>query len=65
MKVLHRRGEAREKVEHFEEAIAVLKKVLELDRSDFQARRTIQRLESLAAEKRERMKQEMIDWNAA
>lgn len=37
-----------------------LKKVLELDQSDVQVRRTIQRLEPLAAEKREKMKQEMI-----
>ncbi|KAE9464276.1 hypothetical protein C3L33_03809, partial [Rhododendron williamsianum] len=58
---LLRRGEAHEKLEHFEEAIADLKKVLELDQSDVQVRRTIQRLEPLAAEKREKMKQEMID----
>lgn len=37
-----------------------LKKVLELDQSDVQVRRTIQRLEPLAAEKRDKMKQEMI-----
>ncbi|KAI8565778.1 hypothetical protein RHMOL_Rhmol03G0288100 [Rhododendron molle] len=61
VKALLRRGEAHEKLEHFEEAIADLKKVLELDQSDFQVRRTIQRLEPLAAEKREKMKQEMID----
>ncbi|KAF7147223.1 hypothetical protein RHSIM_Rhsim03G0261300 [Rhododendron simsii] len=61
VKALLRRGEAHEKLEHFEEAIADLKKVLELDQSDVQVRRTIQRLEPLAAEKREKMKQEMID----
>ncbi|XP_057514645.1 uncharacterized protein LOC130796330 [Actinidia eriantha] len=61
VKSLLRRGEAHEKLEHFEEAIADLKKVVELDPSDVQARRTIQRLEPLAAEKREKMKQEMID----
>ncbi|XP_052199153.1 uncharacterized protein LOC127806129 [Diospyros lotus] len=61
VKALLRRGEAHEKLEHYEEAIADLKKILELDQSDVQARRTIQRLEPLAEEKRERMKQEMID----
>jgi len=61
VKALLRRGEAHEKLEHFEEAIADLKQVLELDQSDVQVRRTIQRLEPLAAEKREKMKQEMID----
>ncbi|KAI7998768.1 Tetratricopeptide repeat protein 1 [Camellia lanceoleosa] len=61
VKALRRRGEAHEKLEHFEEAIADMKKILELDESDVQARRTIQRLEPLAAEKREKMKQEMID----
>ncbi|THG03694.1 hypothetical protein TEA_018366 [Camellia sinensis var. sinensis] len=48
------RGEAHEKLQHFEEAIADMKKIFELDQSDVQARRTIQRLEPLAAEKRER-----------
>ncbi|CAL5419564.1 unnamed protein product [Camellia sinensis] len=61
VKALRRRGEAHEKLEHFEEAIADMKKILELDESDVQARRTIQRLEPLAAEKREKMKQEMIE----
>ncbi|XP_047310972.1 tetratricopeptide repeat protein 1-like [Impatiens glandulifera] len=64
VKVLIRRAEAHEKLEHFEEAIADLKKVLELDESDgidkMQASRTIQRLEPLAAVKREKMKEEMI-----
>uniref|UniRef100_A0A0C9QND0 TSA: Wollemia nobilis Ref_Wollemi_Transcript_18692_1291 transcribed RNA sequence n=1 Tax=Wollemia nobilis TaxID=56998 RepID=A0A0C9QND0_9CONI len=60
MKALIRRAEAHEKLEHFEEAIADLKKVLELDGSNEQARRTIIRLEPLAAEKREKLKEEMI-----
>ncbi|XP_058113946.1 uncharacterized protein LOC131256883 [Magnolia sinica] len=59
-KVLVRRGETHEKLEHFEEAIADMKKILELDPSNVQARRVIQRLEPLAAEKREKMKEEMI-----
>ncbi|CAL5374889.1 unnamed protein product [Camellia sinensis] len=54
VKALRRRGEAHEKLQHFEEAIADMKKIFELDQSDVQARRTIQRLEPLAAEKRER-----------
>ncbi|XP_023895719.1 uncharacterized protein LOC112007582 isoform X1 [Quercus suber] len=60
MKSLVRRGEAHEKLEHFEEAIADMKKILELDPSNDQARKNIRRLEPLAAEKREKMKEEMI-----
>ncbi|KAJ0089441.1 hypothetical protein Patl1_14440 [Pistacia atlantica] len=68
MKALMRRAEAHEKLEHFEEAIAgklgfddyYLKKILELDPTNNQARKTIMRLEPLAAVKREKMKEEMI-----
>ncbi|XP_077222965.1 uncharacterized protein LOC143856583 [Tasmannia lanceolata] len=60
VKALIKRGEAHEKLEHFEEAIADMKKILELDSSNDQARRAIRRLEPLAAEKREKMKEEMI-----
>uniref|UniRef100_A0A6M2EU60 Uncharacterized protein n=1 Tax=Populus davidiana TaxID=266767 RepID=A0A6M2EU60_9ROSI len=60
MKALVRRGEAQEKLEHFEEAIADMKKTLEFDPSNDQAKKTIRRLEPLAAEKREKMKEEMI-----
>ncbi|KAK7255885.1 hypothetical protein RIF29_29312 [Crotalaria pallida] len=60
LKALVRRGEAHEKLEHFEEAIADMKKTLEIDPSHDQARKTIRRLEPLAAEKREKMKEEMI-----
>lgn len=60
MKALIRRAEAHEKLEHFEEAIADMKKILEFDPSNNQAKRTILRLEPLAAEKREKMKDEMI-----
>ncbi|GAV82327.1 TPR_1 domain-containing protein/TPR_11 domain-containing protein [Cephalotus follicularis] len=60
MKALVRRGEAHEKLEHFEEAIADTKKILELDPSNDQARKAIRRLEPLAAEKREKMKEEML-----
>lgn len=60
MKALVRRGEAHEKLEHFEEAIADLKTILELDPSNEQAKRSIFRLEPKAAEKREQMKEEMI-----
>lgn len=59
-KALLRRAEAHEKLDHLEEAIADMKKVIELDPSNDQARRTIRRLEPLAAEKREKMKEEMI-----
>ncbi|KAK8697486.1 hypothetical protein V6N13_113631 [Hibiscus sabdariffa] len=60
IKALVRRGEAHEKLEHFEEAISDMKKILELDPSNHQAMKTIYRLEPLAAEKREKMKEEMI-----
>ncbi|KAK9098011.1 hypothetical protein Syun_025056 [Stephania yunnanensis] len=60
LKALIRRAEAHEKLEHFEEAIADMKKVLELDPSHDQASKSIRRLEPLAAEKREKMKEEMI-----
>lgn len=60
VKALIRRGEAHEKLEHYEEAIADMKKLIELDPSYEQATRNIRRLEPLAAEKREKMKEEMI-----
>ncbi|KAF8049931.1 hypothetical protein N665_2086s0007 [Sinapis alba] len=59
-KALVRRAEAHEKLEHFEEAVTDLKKILELDPSNDQARKGIRRLEPLAAEKREKMKEEAI-----
>ncbi|WCJ30179.1 Tetratricopeptide repeat protein 1 [Euphorbia peplus] len=60
VKALVRRGEAHEKLEHFDEAIADMKKILELDPSNLQAKKAIFRLEPLAAEKREKLKEEMI-----
>lgn len=60
MKALVRRGEAHEKLEHYEEAIADMKKVLELDPSHDQAKKALRRLQPLAEEKREKMKEEMI-----
>ncbi|CAL4933997.1 unnamed protein product [Urochloa decumbens] len=60
VKALLRRAEAHEKLEHYDEAIADMKKVIELDPSNQQATRSLFRLEPLAAEKREKMKEEMI-----
>ncbi|KAI5412877.1 uncharacterized protein LOC127086855 [Lathyrus oleraceus] len=60
VKALVRRGEAHEKLEHFEEAIADMKKILEIDPSNDLAGKAIRRLEPLAAVKREKMKEEMI-----
>ncbi|KAL9442531.1 hypothetical protein AB3S75_020947 [Citrus x aurantiifolia] len=60
MKALIRRAEAHEKLEHFEEAIADMKKILEFDPSNNQAKRNILRLQPLAEEKLEKMKEEMI-----
>lgn len=60
LKALVRRGEAHEKLEHYDEAIADMKKILELDPSNVQAKRSLFRLEPLAAEKREKMKEEML-----
>ncbi|XP_010438172.1 PREDICTED: tetratricopeptide repeat protein 1 [Camelina sativa] len=59
-KALVRRAEAHEKLEHFEDAVTDLKKILELDPSSDHARKGIRRLEPLAAEKREKMKEEAI-----
>lgn len=44
----------------FSDLLVDMKKILELDPSNDQARKTIRRLEPLAAEKREKMKEEMI-----
>lgn len=60
VKALFRRGEAYEKLERYEEAIGDMKKILELDPSNAEARRNIVRLEPLAREKMEKMKEEMI-----
>ncbi|KAG0470589.1 hypothetical protein HPP92_016651 [Vanilla planifolia] len=60
VKALIRRGEAHEKLENYEEAIADMKKILEIDPSNDQAIRNIRRLEPLAAEKREKLKEEMM-----
>ncbi|PWZ12127.1 Tetratricopeptide repeat protein 1 [Zea mays] len=60
LKALLRRAEAHEKLEHYDEAIADMKKVIEMDPSNQQATRSLFRLEPLAAEKREKVKEEMI-----
>lgn len=60
MKALIRRGEAHEKLENYDEAIADMKKIIELDPSNHKCKRTIVRLEPLAVEKREKMKEEML-----
>lgn len=60
VKALSRRAEAHEKLEQYEEAVSDLKKVIELDPSNAQAIRSLRHLEPLAAEKREKMKEEMI-----
>ncbi|KAM0867587.1 hypothetical protein ACQ4PT_041886 [Festuca glaucescens] len=60
VKALLRRGEAHEKLEHYDEAIADMKKIIELDPSNAQAKKSLFRLEPLAAEKREKMKEEML-----
>ncbi|GMN67192.1 hypothetical protein TIFTF001_036255 [Ficus carica] len=60
IKALLRRAEAHEKLEHFEEAIADMKRILELDPLNDQAKKSIRRLEPLAEQKREKMKEEMI-----
>ncbi|KAL6853475.1 hypothetical protein ACP4OV_019504 [Aristida adscensionis] len=60
LKALLRRAEAYEQLEHYDEAIADMKKIIELDPSNKQARLSLFRLEPLAAEKREKMKEEMI-----
>ncbi|WOL15800.1 tetratricopeptide repeat protein 1 [Canna indica] len=59
-KALVRRAEAHEKLENYDEAIADMKKVIDLDPANDQAKTSIRRLEPIAAEKREKMKEEMI-----
>ncbi|XP_056682919.1 peptidyl-prolyl cis-trans isomerase FKBP62-like [Spinacia oleracea] len=59
VKALLRRGEAYEKLERYEEAISDMKKILEVEASNEQARRNIVRMEPLAREKAEKMKEEM------
>ncbi|XP_020548681.1 tetratricopeptide repeat protein 1-like [Sesamum indicum] len=53
-------AESHEKLEHYEEAIADMTKILELDPSESQAGRASIRLKPLPDEKREKMKDEMI-----
>lgn len=60
MKSLFKRGEAYEKLENYDEAISDMKKILELDPSSYQAKRSIIRIEPLAAEKREKRKEDML-----
>ncbi|KAL5713778.1 hypothetical protein ACHQM5_015825 [Ranunculus cassubicifolius] len=60
LKALIRRGEAHEKLKHFDESISDMKRILELDPSNSQAREAIQRLESLASQKQEKIKEEFI-----
>uniref|UniRef100_A0A8R7QH94 Tetratricopeptide repeat protein 1 n=1 Tax=Triticum urartu TaxID=4572 RepID=A0A8R7QH94_TRIUA len=60
LKALLRRGEAHEKLENYDDAIADMKKIIELDPSNQQAKKSLFRLEPLAAEKKEKMKEEMI-----
>lgn len=63
MKSLFKRGEAYEKLENYDEAISDMKKILELDPSSYQAKRSIIRIEPLAAEKREKRKEDMLGTN--
>jgi hypothetical protein len=44
----------------FSDLLVDMKKILELDPSNDQAKKTIRRLQPLAEEKREKMKEEMI-----
>ncbi|XP_074368697.1 uncharacterized protein LOC141708805 [Apium graveolens] len=59
-KALLRRAEAHEKLEHFEEAVSDMKKLIEMEPSNIEVKRSAVRLEQLATEKREKMKEEMI-----
>lgn len=60
MKALLRRADAHEKLEHYEEAVADMTKIVDMDPLNHQAKRSILRLEPLAREKREKMKEEMM-----
>ncbi|PHU13955.1 hypothetical protein BC332_15160 [Capsicum chinense] len=60
IKALVKRAEAHEKLEHFGEAITDMKKILEIEPSHNQARKSVICLKPLADEKQEKMKEEMI-----
>eukprot|EP00897_Mesotaenium_endlicherianum_P009178 jgi/Mesen1/8289/ME000045S07736 len=60
LKALQRRAQANEKLDKHEDALADLKKVVELDPGNKPAQIAVRRLEPIVAEKREKMKEEML-----
>ncbi|GBG72816.1 hypothetical protein CBR_g12383 [Chara braunii] len=60
VKALLRRAQAHEKLDQLEESLQDLKKVVELDPSDKQAKEAVRRLEPAVMAKREKMKEEML-----
>ncbi|KAJ7516583.1 hypothetical protein O6H91_22G064100 [Diphasiastrum complanatum] len=60
VKALMRRAQGQEKLDHLEEALADMKKVLELDPANKEAARTVQKLDPVVAERREKLKEEML-----
>lgn len=60
VKAFLRRAQGQEKLDHLEEALADLKKVVELSPENQQARESVFRLEPIVAERREKMKEEML-----
>ncbi|MCO5589444.1 hypothetical protein L7F22_043411 [Adiantum nelumboides] len=60
VKALVRRAQSHEKLDNLDEALADYNKVLELDPRNQQARANARRLEPIVAERREKLKEEMI-----
>eukprot|EP00250_Pteridium_aquilinum_P019387 c24408_g1_i1 orf=242-1048(-) len=60
VKALMRRAQSHEKMDHLDEALADYNKVLELNPGNQQARVSAKRLEPIVAERREKLKEEMI-----
>ncbi|XP_002980175.2 tetratricopeptide repeat protein 1 [Selaginella moellendorffii] len=60
IKAFLRRAQAHEKVDKLEDSLADMKKVLELDPANKEAAKAVRRLEPVVAERREKMKEEML-----
>ncbi|CAI5998768.1 unnamed protein product [Closterium sp. NIES-64] len=60
VKAIMRRAQAWEKLDKLEEALGDYKKVLEVDKTNTQARSSARRLEPIVEERREKLKEEML-----
>ncbi|CAI7779541.1 unnamed protein product [Closterium sp. NIES-54] len=60
VKAIMRRAQAWEKLDKLDEALGDYKKVLEVDKTNAQARSSVRRLEPVVEERREKLKEEML-----